>query len=386
MIKSKEQEGWNPTLMHTQNEAYRFYPWMPLFKVGGTRLRTPLNGIQGGLVALSKGPLDQDQQRWLEAIDLSSGRLNTIIQSVLEHSRLEAQSLQPRPRDFRPARMVQALLQEASQLAPNTPLSVRCDYEGWLHADDERIAKVVTELLRNALFASHKAPVQLQLQPQGAPVRSLEITVRDQGPGIPQDEQVRIFEPFVQLGRGEARSGQGSGIGLSIAQAVTKALGGSLSVTSSPGEGATFRASFPVHPAEPREDQPHRPLAVLLVDDDRIDRLVGRRLLKQLGCSVTLAEDGEEALEKYDQDTLDLVWMDCEMPKLDGWAATRELRKRGAQPPVVAVTAYTAEADRERCYRSGMNDFIAKPLSEISLASALERWTAHPSANAAPKT
>jgi CheY-like chemotaxis protein len=116
-------------------------------------------------------------------------------------------------------------------------------------------------------------------------------------------------------------------------------------------------------------------LRVLLVDDDRVNRMVGRRLLTQLGCQVVLAEDGLDALDKYDAAT-DLVLMDCEMPQLDGWSATRRLRdEQSSKTPIVAVTAYTSQEDRRRCYDAGMDDFVPKPLSREALSAVIDRWS-----------
>lgn len=338
-------------------------------------LRTPLNGIRGGIDALLEGDLDPDARSWAEIVAKSESQLSDVIRAMLEYTRLGSEKLVPRARDFRPTWLATTLQREALRKTPDADIVIADGTpHGWLCADDERILRVALELLDNAARYGAKHPVTLTIAREG---EHLRIDVADQGPGIAPVDHGRIFEPFAQLSKRAARDGSGSGLGLAIAASITRALGGTLTVDSSPGDGARFTASFPVAVSR-RVDHPARHAApsVLLVDDDRVNRLVGRRILERLGCSVVLAEDGVQALERYDEDTLDLVLMDCEMPELDGWTATRRLRaEKRASTPVVAVTAYTSEEDRRRCFDAGMDDFVPKPLSSELLSAVLERWT-----------
>lgn len=338
-------------------------------------LRTPLNGIRGGVDALLDLDLGEDGRAWTELLAKSESRLSDVIRAMLEYTRLDSEKLVPRARDFRPTWLAMALTREVLRKTPEARVEIA---EGtpsaWLRADDERIQRVVQELLDNAVEHGGGGTVELSITHVA---EHLRIAVTDQGPGIGLLDQKRIFEPFAQLSTRDARDRGGSGLGLSIAASIARALGGAVDVDSAPGEGTRFVATFPVEASRRVERAERHSLpAVLLVDDDRINRMVGRRLLERLGCEVVVAEDGLEALAKYDEDTLDLVLMDCEMPELDGWSATKKLREeRNASTPVVAVTAYTSEEDRRRCYEAGMDDFVPKPLSQAVLSAVLERWT-----------
>ncbi len=339
-------------------------------------LRTPLNGIRGGVDALLEMELGADARSWTEIVAKSESQLSDVIRAMLEYTRLGSEKLVPRARDFRPTWLANTLEREALRKTPNAKITVHDGTpHGWLRADDERILRVALELVDNAVCHGAGSPIELTVGKDGD---ALVIEVKDQGPGIAAADHARIFEPFAQLSRRAARDSSGSGLGLAIAASITRALGGALTVDSAPGAGSRFLARFPVEASRRRVDRPERkaPPSVLLVDDDRVNRIVGRRILERLGCSVVLAEDGVQALERYDEDTLDLVLMDCEMPELDGWSATRRLRtERSASTPVVAVTAYTSEEDRRRCFEAGMDDFVPKPLSSELLSAVLERWT-----------
>jgi signal transduction histidine kinase len=337
-------------------------------------LRTPLNGIRGGIEAMSHVD-DPELRRWVDAAARSEHRLSHVIGAVLEYTHLDTGVLDVRPRDFRPAWLADVLVAEARRRGDVVVHLDGPESELWLRADDERIRRVADELIDNAVRFASDGPLEVALTHEDG---HLELAVSDAGPGVPVADRARIFEPFVQLGDGAARRHEGSGLGLAIAGSIARALDGSIEVGESAAGGARFVARFPVETAQRAARSPRAAARrVLVVDDDAVNRMVGRRLLKQLGCDVVLAEDGVDALEKLDADRADLVLMDCEMPRLDGWSATRRLRASEAQyrTPVVAVTAYTSDEDRRRCYDAGMDDFVPKPLSREILDAVLERWT-----------
>lgn len=341
-------------------------------------LRTPLNGIRGGISALRAASSPAERQQWLEIVDRSEARLGELIQSILDYSRLESERLTVRPREFKPSFLGRDLEREALRLEPHgqIELELRVPDDLWLEGDDEQIAKVTLELLRNALRFAPGTPARVTVSLAGeGDARGLRFEVADSGPGIGVEDRERIFEPFVQLHRGECRDFGGSGLGLAIARALTRSMNGTLELRSRPGEGSTFTAEFPVKIAGERSGDTPRELSVLLVDDDKVNRLVATRMLRQLGCEVQIAEDGLQAMEQLARGVPDLVLMDCEMPNLDGWATTRKLRREiSATLPVVALTAYTSEEDRRRCTGAGMNDFLSKPLTRGALQAVLERW------------
>lgn len=342
-------------------------------------LRTPLNGIRGGVRALQASERSAEDTTWIELIDRSEAALGDTIGSILAYTKLEAETIVARPRDFRVRALAETLKADAVRRAEGASVELDCAIgrDRRVRGDDEQFERIARELLHNAVRFGGKNPVKLSVVLSEE--NRLRISVTDRGPGISAEDQKRIFEPFVQISCGEARTFGGSGLGLTIAGALTTSLGGTLRVDSKLGEGSTFTAELPVEPCIRAERSGPREPKVLLVDDNKVNLMIASRLLKRLGCRVSIAEDGQRALEVYDREAIDLVLMDCEMPVLDGWAATRKLRSElGSTTPVVALTAYTSEADRRRCVDSGMNDFLAKPVSEAALEAMLDRWVKVP--------
>jgi signal transduction histidine kinase/CheY-like chemotaxis protein len=341
-------------------------------------LRTPLNGIRGALREMQATPRIGEDAKLIDLIDRSEARLGDLITSILEYTRLGSENIVARPRDFRPCALAQSLKSFAQQRAKTVQLEVVCTVPPgqWVSCDDEHLDRISKELLSNALrFAGH-APIRVSIGLAGEGLdRRLDIQVCDRGPGIAADDHARIFEPFVQLHGGEARDFDGTGLGLAIVAARAKALGGALSLDSKLGQGSTFSLSIPVAHSDRVGEPVVQSTSVLLVDDNKVNLMIAARLLKRLGCRVTMAEDGFDALERFQASRFDLVLMDCEMPNLDGWATTRRLRDElHAETPVIAFTAYTSQVDRQRCVDSGMDDFLPKPVSEAALEAILQRW------------
>ena len=209
----------------------------------------------------------------------------------------------------------------------------------------------------------------------------------DTGIGIPLERQSELFEQFTQVDTSTARRYGGTGLGLAIARHLAGLMGGSVGVESRAGHGSTFWVRLPLPdtaPLAPEAPREHgvpdcRVTArVLVADDNAINQLVIRRLLERMDCRVVIAGDGREAVERWAAGNFDLVLMDCEMPEMDGFDATREIRRRetAVRTPVIAVTARAMSGDRERCVAAGMDDYLAKPIRIDDLTAVLRRWTA----------
>jgi len=220
------------------------------------------------------------------------------------------------------------------------------------------------------------------------------VEVRDTGIGIAPQNLERIFEQFSQADRTISRRFGGTGLGLSIARKLVELMGGSMQVSSEIGKGSSFRFTLPMPespvvetrsatrpaapPAQPAEDAGLASSAtrarVLLVEDNPVNLKIARKLLERAGCEVVPADNGLAALEALEHGDYAAVFMDCQMPEMDGYAATEELRRRGHRLPVIALTASALATDKARCRAAGMDDYLAKPLDLAELNRVLARW------------
>jgi CheY-like chemotaxis protein len=260
--------------------------------------------------------------------------------------------------------------------------------------DAERIRQILLVYLTNALKFTEAGGVTVRVAAQPASEGSFELTVmvRDTGPGIPLEDQGKLFQPFSQIDPSSTRRHGGAGLGLAIARRLAELMGGSVGVVSSAGNGATFwlrltLAGFAEPAPEPGTQTRASlsvPARILVVEDNPESQRVVLTMLWKLGWQADLVSDGLMALEvirrgEHASSDYAMVFMDCQMPRMDGYTATEEIRKWEKEVqrigvPIVALTAHAMAGDRERCFNSGMNDYLAKPLSLENLRRALNRW------------
>lgn len=334
----------------------------------GHELRTPLNGLR---VAIDTEGAPTPQV-W-EILKISAHRLSTTLEAILAYAKYSSDDIRAQPRVEHLPRFVRSALEA---VGPHEQVTCTLQ-DAWFSFDLEHTRCALSELVRNAM----------QADPDGAAVSVvghfsegvLRIEVTDQGAGIPEERVEELFEAFFQLEEAEARKRAGLGLGLTVARAAVQGIGGRIGLQPRLGGGTCAWVEVPAQPASP----PSRPekrstRKILVVDDDAINRKVAKRLLERAGCVVDTADDGTVCLERLEGEEYDLILMDCEMPGLDGWATTRQLRALGRRMPVVAATAYTSEADRQRCADAGMDDFLSKPLKPQTVAEVLNRWLGAP--------
>jgi CheY-like chemotaxis protein len=275
------------------------------------------------------------------------------------------------------------------ELAAGVPRHVR--------SDPLRLRQILANLVANAVKFTRRGEVVLAARPAPGANDVVDLTVSDTGVGIAAEFLPHLFEPFTQQDAGTSRRFGGTGLGLAIVQQLARLLGGQVSVDSVPGQGSSFRVRLPLPPAamEPRPadsgwaglEDAGRSLRVLVVDDHSINRLVATSLLQKLGCAgVDSANDGKEAVERALAQHYDLVLMDCEMPVMDGYEATRRLRAAGCRTQIVAFTANVMVGARERCLAAGMDDYLGKPVSVDKLRMALARCAEAAAAAPAPSS
>jgi len=371
-------------------------------------IRTPMNGVMGMLSLLLDTELAPDQREFAETSLGSAQSLLSILNDILDLSKIEAGKLALEPVPFAPGPALQDTvgLLRAGALAKGLALTMSCApaLPGRVMVDATRLRQIVTNLVGNAVKFTAAGRVHVVLETAGDREHPmLRLTVSDTGIGIAPDQLRYIFEKFTQGDTSTTRRYGGTGLGLAIVQHLVALLGGTLAVESTVGQGSTFTATIPVEvldwtpSASTLSDErigvrarartpstmaaQQAPRHVLLVEDNDINALVALQLLQRAGHEVTHARDGREAIEAFDQATsqgraFDLVLMDCMMPEMDGFEATARIRalerSRDAHTPIVAMTANAFQTDREHCLASGMDHYIAKPLDQRSIALLFE--------------
>ncbi len=337
-------------------------------------LRTPLNGLVGGLDSLDKSQ-DPHQSQMLQLAVSAAEQLRNTIESIVDYNTSSAEGFEPSPRNLATADLIEGLKRRAEKALYSAKVSFRCDsmeaLPERLNVDDERLLQIVMILINNIARHSGAQVASLRLRFQ-AP-SSLVLTICDDGKGIAKERRNSIFLPFVQGDEGARRTNQGVGLGLSLARRLTDRLGGTLELLEGQAQGTAFKLVLPAKAVVPQrpDDLIERPHA-LIVDDERVNRKILGSILKRLNCTFDEAVNGEEAFRNAVAQPYDIIFMDCEMPVLDGWAATQKIKAhRGDSTFVVAVTAYTSEKDRRRCREARMNDFVAKPISRQRIADCL---------------
>lgn len=267
-------------------------------------------------------------------------------------------------------------------------IQVADDVPRHLETDQGRLRQVLLNLLSNAIKFTARGAVRLRIErcPDDA---CLRFTVQDEGIGMNAEELEHIFEEFRQVTHSSPIEYGGTGLGLTICKSLVEVMGGEIGAASLPGEGTTVWFTTPLALALTEDVQLVRTKDIrqpkpaqfngraLVVDDNRVNRLVASRFLKRHGCAVEVAKHGQEALELLTAERFDIVFMDCQMPVLDGYATTAQIRNGGhrySQMPVIAMTAAALPGDRDRCLAAGMNDHLTKPIDTGQLAAVLGQW------------
>jgi len=362
-------------------------------------IRTPMNSIVGFTeVLLKREDLPEAARRQLALIDRAGASLLTVVNDVLDFSRMEAGGVELTPRPVSPRAMAQDSLAIIAEAARRKGLDVQLGFIGPVEQpvmiDDLRVRQVLLNLLSNAIKFTETGRVRLDVQVRDEePGNLLRFTVTDTGVGVPGDKVERLFKRFSQVDSSASRAHSGAGLGLAICKGLTELMGGRIGVDSAPGVGSVFWFEIPVEPAgsaavgdeEPGE-RPDLCARVLLVDDHPMNRELGATVLALLGCDVVLAENGEEAVEAARLGDCDLILMDVHMPRMDGLEATRQIRALGgasAQTPIIAMSADVMPEMKIACLKAGMNDSVGKPIQIQALHAVLAKWLARSAAAAA---
>lgn len=349
-------------------------------------LRTPLNGVSGMLQLLEATRLDAEQADYVHHAQLAGSNLLCLVDDILDFSRLDQGRIALEERVFDPAQLLRQLVDRFSEEAGRRGLALSLEVEGLpeglrLRGDPQRLRQVLQQLLDNAVkfTPAGSVTVAARFLPQPGQRVLFTCEICDTGIGIPRELHARIFEPFVQGDARPSRRFGGSGLGLAIASSLAALMQGRLRVDSEPGVGSCFVFEVMLPGAEAAATASGLPRArVLVVEDNLTNQRVAEGMLRHLGCEVDIAEDGAVALDKLGRRgaAYDLVLMDCQLPILDGFEATRRWRARESGPrlPIIALTAHAPGEVAEACRAAGMDDVLTKPFGRESLAGVLAVW------------
>ncbi len=362
-------------------------------------IRTPMNGVIG-LTDLALGTeLTAEQREYLEGVKLSANLLLRILNDILDFSKIEAGKLEFEVIEFDLRETIAAMLTLMGVRAAAKNLELACDFApdvpSRVLGDPGRLRQILVNLTGNAIKFTERGAVVIRverLSEKGGEVE-LHFSVEDSGIGIPISKQKYVFSAFAQADSSSTRTFGGTGLGLTISSQLVEMMGGKIWLESEEGKGSTFHFTVRLGSIQARAEEKLRTddgyadlpvaskdlsrLRFLVVEDNRVNRLVARRLIEKQNHSVSTAANGREALEMLERETFDCVLMDVQMPVLDGFEATAAIRNRernsGGHVPIIAMTAHAMAGDLERCLAAGMDGYLTKPVHAKTLFATVER-------------
>ncbi|WP_319543683.1 response regulator [uncultured Pseudodesulfovibrio sp.] len=364
-------------------------------------LRTPMNGVLGMTELLLMSDLGDPYREHVQLIRESSISLLSVLNQIIDYSKMEASSLPVREMDFRLEDMVSGVLSQHKRAARfkgvTLEYSISPDIPGWIKGDSSKVRQILGNLVSNAVKFTSSGQVMVDVSPPSngdaafaadrAVDLAVQVLVQDTGIGIPSEKLHDIFESFNLAEDHLSHTTGGLGLGLAIVSRLVNALGGVIKCSSVEGKGSIFSVILPFNRSRYEDQSPsaavlgdHSPLKgarVLVAEDDLVNQRYIVRLLEKMGCDVTLVEDGGQAVDMLRERRFDIVFMDVEMPSMNGIEATRLIRKSetGCLDPDVPIVALTARAmwgDEQRCIHVGMNDYVAKPVSIDTIAAIIQ--------------
>lgn len=355
-------------------------------------LRTPMNGVLGIAQILERSGLNKMQKEYVDMILRTGNALSSIINDVLDLSKLEAQQLKLESRTFNLEQLCRNALDMFIPESESRNLLIKLNYQpGTPHffiGDPLRIQQVLINLVGNAVKFTPNGSVHLTVasKPLTFQDAELNLSVKDTGIGIAANKIDHLFEPFIQADQTTTRKFGGTGLGLAVSKKLIHLMDGSIHVESQEGNGSRFwvTLTLPVADAEDMPSDRHlispaeiwSSAKVLLVEDDKVSQVVSLNLLRQIGLNVDLAENGRQAVDAWRWGQYDLIFMDCRMPEMNGYDAAQSIRELEVETkiPIIALTANSSPEDIQRCLDSGMNDVLTKPFKKERLLDIVTRW------------
>ncbi len=357
-------------------------------------IRTPMNGVSGMAALLLETALTDEQREFALTIRTSADSLRAVLDDVLDFSKIKSGHLELERAPFDLEHTCADVIALLGTRAKEKGLALELHWEaGPSHhvtGDALRLRQVIVNLVGNAIKFTERGHVLLRAScaESGEGMRRVRVAIEDTGIGIAPEAQARVFEQFLQADGSTTRRFGGTGLGLAISRRLVETMGGRMALVGEPGRGSTFSFELLLPAAEPPPVLESALLApapapkslgrhVLVVDDVETNRRVAGHMLRRIGCTFDLVDGGSAALAALAARRYDLVLMDCQMPGMDGYETTGEIRRRegsGPRTPIVAMTANAMSGDRSRCLEAGMDDYLAKPVQPAAVAAMVERW------------
>ncbi len=362
-------------------------------------IRTPMNGILGMLELALNEPLDKPQRKRLSIAKNSADALLVLLNDILDLSKIEADKISFESIDFNLKGLVKEIVRllEQQAIEKNITLSYsfKSDIGKQFRGDSTRIRQAIINLVGNAIKFTRKGGVKVDIivEKQQQEVY-FKCYVTDTGIGISKESQQHIFHYFTQADSSTTRHFGGTGLGLALSQRLVDEMGGKMEVSSELGKGSVFSFILPLeppkvpviaqkHPKKKTKKRSIKKLNILVAEDNAVNQIVIEQMLTQLNCNVSIKNNGQLLLDTMinnQQHHYDLIFMDCQMPIMDGYEATKSLQEFwqlnviSHRIPIIALTANVMLSDKQKCLDSGMDDYLAKPIKMDALSTAIDKW------------
>nr|HRJ73311.1 ATP-binding protein [Terrimicrobiaceae bacterium] len=357
-------------------------------------IRTPLNGVIGYTSLMMETALSAEQREYLDSIHFCSKSLLDLLNDILDFSKMESGKMELERRPFSLRGSVEEVVSLYAHLAADRKLALACEFlpgaPDWIIGDSTRLRQVLVNLVGNAVKFTEQGRIDVRVEPlpEAPGGKSFRLAVADTGIGISPDKITRLFKLFSQADSSTTRKYGGTGLGLAICSRLVDMMGGTLTVESREGEGSRFVLELPC--VEPTKDEIFERLRnaeseavselevpqlhVVVAEDNAVNRSLIRRILSDLGHESHMVANGRECLAAVEDGAYDMIFMDLQMPEMDGFETTKKLRELGNGIWITALTADAMPEDAERCRAAGMNDYVSKPFTKVSIRRAMEKF------------
>ena len=356
-------------------------------------IRTPMNGVLGMIDLMKATKLDEDQKDNLEIMKDSAEALLTILNDILDYSKIEAQKMELENTNFNVKQIVQDIIKIFSFQASEKKINLLCDIDeeipDMLLGDPLRLRQIINNLISNSVKFTSEGCIKVSIivTKKNSKEIVLRFIIRDTGIGIPKEKIKNLFNSFEQIDSSRTRKYGGTGLGLAIVKNLVELMKGSITVESEIDKGSRFTIDIPFKIAASAKNTQEmieglitdkfkdKEINILLAEDNKVNQLIMKKMFRKNGWNIKIAKNGQEVLAELENNNFDIVFMDIQMPILDGYETTIEIRKKQINIPIIALTANAMEGERQKCLASGMNDFISKPVIYTKVIEIINKYT-----------